>query len=157
MRPAFAIPLAAHLFFAPAAALAEDVALSPYTVENAASVPEPLGGHIGDVAVGPAVFARMECGVCHALPGEEPGGAIGPDLSDVGARLTPGEIRLMVIDPRIIFPDTDMPGYYAVGVYGEAPDEQVGRTLLTAQEVEAVVAWLSTFTQARDDAAGGGD
>ncbi|MGB0505806.1 MAG: c-type cytochrome [Pikeienuella sp.] len=157
MRHFLAIPTIA-LFITGLVGLSGAAAdLTPYTVENAASVPVPLAGLTGDAVKGPIVFAKAKCADCHAIPGEAEGSAIGPDLNAVGTRLTPGEIRLMLIDPRITYPDTDMPAYYAVGIYGEAPDELVGRTRLTAEEIEALVVWLSALTQARDDGDAGGD
>lgn len=127
---------------APAAA-AED-ALVDYIVENAAAIPAPLAEG-GDAATGPAVFAEAQCAGCHATPENEDAPPIGPDLSGVGARLTEGEIRLMVVAPMVPFPNTEMPGYYIVGEIGEVPDELVGRTRLSALEIEHLVAWLKTL------------
>lgn len=127
---------------APAAAAEE--ALVDYIVENAAAIPAPLAPG-GDAAAGPAIFEAAQCAGCHAAPGNEDAPPIGPDLAGVGARLTEGEIRLMIVAPMVPFPETEMPGYYIVGQIGEVPDELVGRTRLSALEIEHLVAWMKTL------------
>ena len=129
------------LIFASGAAANE--ALVDYVVENGASIPAPLVEL--DIAEkgGASLFASAGCGDCHITPGVVDGPAIGPDLNGVSDRLTAGEIRLTIVNPAILNPETAMPAYYAVGVLGAAPEELVGRTRLTAEEVERLVAWLS--------------
>lgn len=112
--------------------------LVDYEVVNARAIPAPLTEWSGDPEEGAAAAARAGCFDCH-----NPKLNKGPRLDDVGERLSEGEIRLMIVEPRIRFPETTMPSYYAPGVYGEAPDELVGRTRLDAEEIEAIVAWLS--------------
>lgn len=134
--------LTALLIACPAAA---QEALVDYVVENGAAIPAPLSDWSGDAAVGARVFAENGCADCHAAPGHEAAPAIGPDLSGVGARLTEGEMRLMIVNPAVILPDTDMPAFYEVGVLGEVPDELVGRTRLSPTEIEQIVAWLASL------------
>ncbi len=128
------------------AAMAAEVPLVDYVVENASSIPEPLAEWSGPVATGAAVFAAEGCADCHRAPGHESGPNIGPDLAGVGDRLTTGEIRLMIVEPSIAVTNSEMPAYYAVGIAGEVEDDQVGRTRLSATEVEQLVAWLATLT-----------
>ncbi|MEO0360612.1 MAG: hypothetical protein AAF322_05870 [Pseudomonadota bacterium] len=143
LRIALAAALAA--VFAVAGRAAVDAPVD-FTVENASSIPEPLialppGARGG----GGFVFDRAGCADCHKTPDRPDAPAIGPDLSDVGARLTEGEIRLMIVDPRISSPRTEMPAYYAVGVFDDAPDELVGRTRLSAADVERLVELLVAY------------
>lgn len=140
MMPRYA-PLLALLAL-PAAA---EEALVDYVVENGASIPAPLVAHGGGPADGRAVFDRAGCAACHRAPEGERETAEGPDLAGVGARLTEGEIRLTIVDPAILSPETEMPAYYAVGRPGEIPDDLVGRTRLSAEEVELLVSWLVTL------------
>jgi putative heme-binding domain-containing protein len=64
----------------------------------------------GDVAAGKRLFDETGCGVCHAVGGV--GGAIGPDLSRVGATRGGEYLRQKIRDP-----DTDiMPQYESVTV-----------------------------------------
>ena len=134
------------LFALAAAPLSADEALVDYVVENAAAIPAPLVAWSGDATQGRGVFERAGCADCHAAPGFDAAPNIGPALHDVGARLTAGEIRLMIVDPRIALGETDMPAYYAVGKIGEVEEALVGRTRLPASDIEALVAWLSVET-----------
>lgn len=150
MRLALLLPLVAGAAFAQIAGAPDpEPALADYTVVDAVEIPAPLveltGARSAIEAAGAAVFEEAGCAACHRAPGHWRAPRIGPDLSDAGARLSPGEIRLMVVEPRIMRADTDMPSYYAVGVYGEAPDELVGRTRLSAAQIERVVAWLASL------------
>ena len=52
----------------------------------------------GDAARGALVYEAENCSQCHMVNGD--GGRLGPDLSDVGGRLTPDEIRIALTDPN---------------------------------------------------------
>jgi sulfur-oxidizing protein SoxX len=63
----------------------------------------------------------------------------------VGSRYTAAQLRARVVDARRFNPDTIMPAYHrSEGLTRVAPALR-GKTLLTAQEVEDVVAWLVTL------------
>ena len=124
--------LALILIFAASGALADT--LTPYVVENANAIPAPLTETPGDAVRGEALMLGAGCSACHQK-----------DLNGISARMTEGEMRLMLVAPSIRTPDTPMPGYYQVGVYGEAPDELVGRTRLSAQEIEDIIAYLAAL------------
>lgn len=117
--------------------LATPAAAEPvnYVVENAASIPAPLSERPGDPAVGAELYRSAGCAACH-----ETGEA--PKLDAVADRLTEGEIRLMIVEPRIVHPATEMPAYYTPGRFGAAEPELVGRTRLSSAEIEAVIAFL---------------
>jgi sulfur-oxidizing protein SoxX len=107
----------------------------------------PLTGMPGDAARGRAIVASRTgglCLLCHAAPIAEERfqGDIGPDLAGIGARLSPGELRLRVADAGALNPDTVMPSYRRTeGVrVGRA---WAGRPILTDQQIEDVVAWLA--------------
>jgi sulfur-oxidizing protein SoxX len=111
-------------------------------------VAEALGGLKGDAARGLAVVVdrrRGNCLICHAFPieGEPFQGEIGPPMTGVGARLSPGQIRLRLIDQSRINPETMMPPYYRVAGLTDVAPEYRGRPALTAQEIEDVVAYLA--------------
>ncbi len=85
---------------------------------------------------------------CHRLPipEEEFHGTLGPPLYDIGARLTEGQIRLRIIDEKQVNPMTIMPGFYRdPSHFYRVLDEYEGKTILTPQEVEDVVAYLRTL------------
>ena len=127
------------------AALSAEEAIVDYVVENGATIPVPLAEGEYERAAGAALYRSAGCADCHKAPGASDAPAIGPDLSGAGARLTAGEIRLSIVNPAILNPATEMPAYYDVGALGDVPDELVGRTRLTAKEVEALVAWLAAL------------
>lgn len=88
-----------------------------------------------------------DCIVCHAmpLPDREFHGTIGPALDGVGSRYTAGELRLRLIDPKVLYPHTVMPAYYKItGLQRVLPPYQ-GQPILSAQQIEDVVAYLLTL------------
>lgn len=121
----------------------------PWQAENYA-IAAPLGGLRGDAARGRAIAASRErgnCIACHRLPiPEHPlHGTLAPPLFGVGARLSAGELRLRVVDQKLINPDTIMPAFYRDPVRYHRPHPEFTTTILTAQEVEDVVAYLVTL------------
>lgn len=126
-----------------------DAALRSYAVVGDA-IPESLTGVKGDPARGKAIVASRQTGLCllcHSapLPEEKFQGTIGPDLKGAGSRNTEGQLRLRIVDPRIFNPDTIMPAYYRRdGLERVAPAFR-GKTVLTAEQIEDVVAFLMTL------------
>jgi sulfur-oxidizing protein SoxX len=111
----------------------------------------PLGGLTGVAERGRAIAGdplRGNCLACHQLPipEEDFHGNLGPPLAGIAARQSTGMLRLHIVDQSRFNPETVMPGYYR-------PFEQLhrvaaefrGRTYLSAQEVEDVVAYLATL------------
>ena len=121
-----------------------------YRIESFA-IPESLTGRPGDPAQGERIVRdpdKATCLICHALPidGEPDPGNIGPPLDDVASRYTAGELRLRLVEPKRLNPETVMPSYYARdGLHRVAPEYQ-GRSIYNASEVEDVVAYLLTLT-----------
>jgi sulfur-oxidizing protein SoxX len=122
--------------------------------DNAAPIEDardtPLVDASGDVAEGQRIFVSRErghCIACHSVDGlgAEFQGDVGPPLSDVGARLTPGQIRFRIIDASRLNPDTLMPPYYRTEGLEQVEAAYRGKTILTAQEIEHVVAYLSSL------------
>lgn len=108
--------------------------LVPYVVVNANAIPQPLSDAPADPELGAALMLGVGCSACHQK-----------DLNRISDRMTDGEMRLMIVAPEVRAPDTVMPAYYRVGVYGEVPDDQVGKTRLSAAEIEAIIAYLNTL------------
>ena len=112
-------------------------------------IPASLTGAKGDPARGRAIVANRQVGLCllcHTgpFPEERFQGNLAPDLREA-ARLTEAEIRLRLVDPARINPQTIMPAYYrAEGLANVAPAYR-GKTVLTAEQIEDVVAYLLTL------------
>ncbi|MCI0754926.1 sulfur oxidation c-type cytochrome SoxX [Teichococcus vastitatis] len=123
--------------------------VAPFTVTEDA-IEAPLDGLRGDWARGEAVVRNREtanCLICHTIPGvaERFMGEVGPPLAGVGSRLSPGQIRLRVVDPTLWNPQAIMPAYHRMEGLLRVDPRYRGRPVLTAQEVEDVVAYLSAL------------
>jgi sulfur-oxidizing protein SoxX len=114
------------------------------------AIPASLTGQKGDTARGRDIVADRNvglCVLCHSGPFPEVRlqGTVAPDLRGTGARLTEGQIRLRVVDSRRVNPATVMPPYFeATGLTRVAPSFK-GKTVLTAEQIEDVVAYLLTL------------
>ena len=115
------------------------------------AIDDPLGGLKGDAVRGKQLSIAADkgsCLVCHEIPIPEESfhGNIGPSLIGIASRLTEGELRLRVVDEKQINPETVMPGYYRhPRHFNLVAEDYEGKTFLTAQEVEDVVAYLLTL------------
>ena len=115
------------------------------------AIKESLCGLVGDVQRGREIVSdgnRGNCLACHQLPipDVEAYGTIGPPLTDIAARLSIPMIRLRVVDTRSINPLSIMPGFYRDPRLINRPGKDYrGRTFLTAQQVEDVIAYLATL------------
>jgi sulfur-oxidizing protein SoxX len=120
----------------------------PYVVQGDA-IPEPLTTVPGEPARGREVVTGRDanCLLCHAIPetGERFMGNVAPSLSAVGTRLTPGQLRLRVVDPTRLKPDVAMPAYYRTQGLDRVMEPYRGKPVLSAQQVEDVVAYLTTL------------
>ncbi|MGB0712826.1 MAG: sulfur oxidation c-type cytochrome SoxX [Gammaproteobacteria bacterium] len=111
----------------------------------------PLCGLSGDAERGKVIATRGDrgnCLACHRLPveGVEAYGTIGPPLAGIGSRYDVGSIRMRVVDMKQINPMSIMPGFYRdPGLIYRPARALKGRTFLTAQQVEDVVAYLVTL------------
>jgi L-cysteine S-thiosulfotransferase len=123
--------------------------LQPYDVVGDA-IPQSLTGAPGDPVRGKAIVTSRRTGLCllcHSapLPEEKFQGTIGPDLGGAGSRYSEGELRLRMVDSRRLNPDTIMPSYYRLdGLERVAPAFR-GKTVLSAEQIEDVVAFLKTL------------
>lgn len=118
---------------------------------GAAAATDALDGPLapaGDPGRGRHVFAAREgghCVVCHAAAGIAPAGNVGPALDGIGGRLTPGQIRLRLVDITRIKPDAVMPAFYRSEGLVRVAAPHVGKPLLDAQQIEDLVAFLGAL------------
>lgn len=113
------------------------------------SIPASLTGAKGDPARGRALVANRQVGLCllcHSgpFPEERFQGNLAPDLRNA-ARLTEGQIRQRIVDPAKVNLQSIMPAYYkSDGLTRVAPAFR-GKTVLTAEQIEDIVAYLTTL------------
>jgi sulfur-oxidizing protein SoxX len=117
---------------------------------RADELPASLTGAKGDPQRGRAIVANRQVGLCllcHSgpFPEERFQGNLAPDLRGAGSRLTEGEIRLRLVDPTRANPQTIMPAYFkSEGLTRVAPSYR-GKPVLSAEQIEDVVAYLVTL------------
>lgn len=117
-------------------------------------IPNPLpGATAGNAQRGRAIVADRHVGLCllcHTapIPEERFQGDLAPNLAGAGARWTVPQLRLRIADSSRLDPATIMPSYYRTeGLQRVAPG-YAGKTILSAQQIEDVVAYLSTLKDA---------
>lgn len=113
-------------------------------------VPQPLTGAPGDATRGRAIVASRQIGLCllcHSGPiaEERSQGNLAPPLDGAGARWSAAQLRLRVADARRLNPQSLMPAFYRVDGLDRVAPAFAGRPVLTAQQVEDVVAYLLTL------------
>ena len=134
------------VFTGPAAAQS---GLKPYVIVGDA-IAESLTGAKGDPARGRAIVSNRQVGLCllcHSgpFPEEKFQGTLAPDMTGAGLRSTEGQLRLRIVDASRINPLTIMPPYYRVDdLYRVAPAFR-GKPVLSAEQIEDVVAYLATL------------
>jgi len=125
--------------------------LKPYVVSGD-SIRASLTGQRGDAARGRAIVANRTVGLCllcHSgpLPETPLQGTLAPSLAGAGARNTAGQLRLRLVDPSRLVPDTIMPPYYRLDRLQRVAKSYQGKTILSAEQIEDVVAYLVTLKE----------
>lgn len=124
------------------------------------AVEQSLSGTPGDAANGRIIVGdkgQGNCVACHEVSdlADVPfQGEIGPMLDGAGERWTAAELRGIVSNAKIMFEDSMMPSFYKTEGFirpgnaytGKAADDTFG-PLLTAQQIEDVVAYLVTLKE----------
>ena len=86
------------------------------------------------------------CLLCHSgpFPEERFQGNLASDLKSA-ARLTEGQIRQRIVDPRRINPDSIMPAYFRSEGLTRVTPALRDKSILTAEQIEDIVAFLLTL------------
>lgn len=151
MKLGRALVTATAVLMTGAVAQAAEIAPNDVAFKDAA-VTASLTGAPGDPASGAKIFGDKKLGnclACHinsAMSNQLFQGDVGPPLDGIADRRTPAQMRAILVDAKQVFgPDVIMPGFYSLHVGVDVRKDLVGKTILTAQEVEDVVAYLSTL------------
>ncbi|THH38023.1 sulfur oxidation c-type cytochrome SoxX [Aliishimia ponticola] len=139
-------------------AAAEVVAPTEVVFEDGA-VATSLTGTAGDIENGATLMNKGagNCIACHqvsALSNLPFHGEVGPTLDGVADRWSEAELRGIVANAKMMFDGTMMPSFYKTEGFIRLGDAYTGNAhegevapLLTAQEVEDVVAYLMTLKE----------
>jgi sulfur-oxidizing protein SoxX len=120
----------------------------PVVVDD--GIPQPLTATPGDAVRGRAIVASRQTGLCllcHSAPIAEERfqGNLATDLAGAGARWSEAQLRLRLVDARRLNPASTMPAYYRIDGLQRVGEAWQGRTVLSAQQIEDVVAYLRTL------------
>jgi len=143
------------------AVYASEVAPLDVSYDDAGAVAVSLSGVTGDAVAGKEVMTNRglgNCVACHAVTAlaDVPfHGEIGPPLDGAGSRWSEAELRGIVANSKMTFEDSMMPSFYKTKGYIRPGDAFTGKAaegdelppLLTAQQIEDVVAYLMTLKE----------
>lgn len=127
------------------------------------AIKKPLANGPGKAARGLKIMVNPErgnCIACHRVSAilseldlkksETPKkygthGTLGPGLDGIAGRYTIGELRAILVDAQAAFPEADtiMPPYYMAGKFVRAFAACKDRAILSARDIEDVLAYLS--------------
>jgi L-cysteine S-thiosulfotransferase len=113
-------------------------------------IPEPLTTTPGDAVRGEAIVADRQqglCLLCHSGPFPQPQlqGTLATNLQGAGSRWSEAQLRLRIVDSRRLHPQSLMPPLHVAPQAARVAGAYQGRPVLSAQQVEDVVAYLKTL------------
>ena len=146
-----ALSVLASVVFA-GTAIAGTVAPGDVKFEDGA-IAASLTGVAGDPVKGKDWFVGRKLGNCLAChqnadaDTESFHGEVGPALDGVADRWSEAELRGIVANAKMMFDGTIMPAFYKDSGYTRLREEFVGKTILSAQQIEDIIAYLKTLKE----------
>jgi sulfur-oxidizing protein SoxX len=135
-------------------ASAETAAPDMVSFNDDNAVEQSLTGKPGDPASGRKVFADRKLGnclACHANSDQSDQpfhGEVGPPLDGVADRWSEAELRGIVVNSKVpLGEQTIMPSFYRLKNGVRTMEKFQGKTILSAEQVEDVVAYLLTLKE----------
>ncbi|MBK0329103.1 sulfur oxidation c-type cytochrome SoxX [Rhodobacteraceae bacterium F11138] len=139
------------------AAAANEIAPADVVFTEDGAIEASLSGSPGVAENAPEIMNKGagNCIACHqvtALSDIPFHGEVGPSLDGAGSRWTEAELRGLVANAKMTFEGSMMPSFYKIDGFTRPGDAYTGKAaklpldpLLTAQQVEDVVAFLMTL------------
>ena len=125
-------------------------ALRAYVVRGDA-ITDSLTGKPGDAARGRALVLERTstCILCHSGPFPETKfqGDLAPSLAGAGSRWSEGQLRLRLVDASRLNAATIMPSYYRVDGLVRVGPAWRGKPILSAEQIEDIVAYLVSLRE----------
>ncbi len=134
-------------------ATAETVAPADVQFDEYGAVAASLTGVAGDAANGRKVFMNRKkgnCLACHVndeMSEQSFHGEVGPELNGVADRWETAELRGIVVNAKKMFDGTIMPAFYRDAGFNRTLKNFDGKSILSAQEVEDLLAYISTLKE----------
>ncbi len=134
-------------------ALAGEVTPASVTIDDG-KITASLTGKAGDAKAGRKWFVGRKLGNCLAChvnsetSDQQFHGEVGPSLDGVGARYEDAQLRAIVVNSKVVFgEETLMPAFYRTTGFSRVSKKFADKTILSAQQVEDIVAYLKTLTK----------
>lgn len=116
-------------------------------------IAQPLTATPGDAVAGRAIVVNRQLGLCllchsgpfERTPDERAQGNLAGSLAGAGSRFTVAQLRLRVADAKRLNPGSLMPAFHRVVDGTRVGAAWQGKPVLSAQQVEDVVAFLQTL------------
>jgi sulfur-oxidizing protein SoxX len=112
-----------------------------------------LTGVAGDPVAGKKAFVNRKQGNCLACHVNEDAnehsfhGEVGPQMDGAGSRWDVAQLRGIVVNSKMTFEDSIMPSFFRTPNGARTLKKFEGKTILSAQQVEDVVAYLVTLKE----------
>jgi L-cysteine S-thiosulfotransferase len=115
------------------------------------TIPASLTGAPGDATRGRALVVDRSstCILCHSgpFPEQKFQGDLAPSLAGAGSRWSAGQLRLRLVDAARFNPATIMPSFYRVDGLDRVGANWRGKPILSAEQIEDIVAYLGTLRE----------
>ena len=133
--------------------IAGDISPTDVSFGDYGKISASLTGVAGDPVAGKKVSTNRKLGNCLACHVNDDAssqsfhGEVGPELNGAGSRWSEEELRGIVTNSKNTFEGTIMPAFYSTENGVRTLKKFVGKTILSAQQVEDVVAYILTLKE----------
>ncbi|MDB9878124.1 sulfur oxidation c-type cytochrome SoxX [Amylibacter sp.] len=133
--------------------IAGDILPTDVSFGDYGEISASLTGVAGDPVAGKKVSTNRKLGNCLACHVNDDAssqsfhGEVGPELNGAGSRWSEEELRGIVTNSKNTFEGTIMPAFYSTENGVRTLKKFVGKTILSAQQVEDVVAYILTLKE----------